>query len=330
MNTRPESGDFSASPWVLNEGAFLSGNAAVDVIYGNGSIESDVFQEVNALPLGDVLQSGIRLETDAFLVLNGSEKVQVVNAVTFENKGVIEGISYPRYIHSTGNGKLYLSSGSLEGTVTVIDENDYSSIVTIPVGFGPEKMCSFSDRLFVCNSGGWSEDNTLSVINSSGDVEVARLDIGDRPMDCVCDANGNVWVLCSGSTFYDENWNITGHSLASVYKIDAISLAILHSQPIGAEGDHPSQLELSADGSVVYLNLNGIKKAETSVLPLSFESFIEGDFEALNVNPADGSIWLSSYSDFVSSGWVHKYIDSGVLIKNWEAGIGPNSIIFPR
>lgn len=325
-----EFGDFSSSPWILNEGAFLNGNAAVDVVYGNGTVESNVFQEVNGTPLGDVLQSGLRLESKAFLVLNGSEKIQVVDAVSLANLGVIEGVSYPRYMHSTGNGKLYLSSGNLNGVVTVLDENNYNTITTIPVGFGPEKLCSFSDNLFVCNSGGWSEDNTLSIINASTDAEVERLDLGDRPVDCECDVNGNLWVLCSGSTFYDENWNVTGHSLPSIYKIDASTFQIIDSQQIGVEGDHPKHIELSADGTYLYLNLNGIKKTETVSFPLMMQNFIEGDFQALNVNPHDDSIWLSSYSDFISTGVVYKYDFSGSLINTWEVGIGPNAIIFPK
>jgi len=322
-------GDYSASPWVLNEGAFLAGNAGIDVLYGDGSTIANAYQQVNGTALGDVLQSAIRIGNQAFLVLNGSEKIQILDAITLENKGLIQGISYPRHLYSNGNGKIYLSAGNLEGEVVVIDEITKTFVASIPVGFGPEKMCSFSDKLFVTNSGGWSEDNTLSVISTSSDTEIARLDLSDRPVDCVCDNDGIVWVLCSGATLYDENWNITGHSIPVIHKIDSNTLDVLASYEIGEEGDHPLHLELSADGvSVMYLN-DGIYVFASNSNPENAELLIDGMYSAFNVNPSDGSIWTTSFSDYISSGEVKKFSETGIYLNKWEVGIGPNAVVFP-
>ena len=87
-------------------------------------------------------------------------------------------------------------------------------------------MAVSGDNVYVCNSGGWGLDNKVTVINSLTDVVETEIIVGDKPKSAVVDLNGDVWVLATGNTEYDANWNIVGHSAAKLIKINGTTAQI--------------------------------------------------------------------------------------------------------
>jgi DNA-binding beta-propeller fold protein YncE len=199
---------------------------------------------------------------------------------------------------------------------------------SINVGNGPERMVVSGENLFVCNSGGWSIDNTVSVINVLTNTVTDTWTLADRPIDIDVDANGDIWVLCSGETLYDADWNVIGHSDARLFRLSGDDYSVELDQVIGENGDHPRMMEVSADGQSVYFVNGNVYKAAIEESAFTPTVFISGDVNSLDVR-ANGEVWVSSVSDFVNPSTVMQYNAAGTLLNTLTAGMGSNGVVFP-
>lgn len=315
------------SVYVLNEGNFMGNNASISFIDGTGAVTADPYFDANGVSLGDVLQSMVVSNEKVFAVLNNSNKVEVFNVSNFTNVGTISSVDYPRYIVDGGNGKLYLSSGSMAGSVIVINPTTLAIESTITVGNGPDRMLVEDGKLFVCNSGGWSTDNTISVIDLNTNAVVETITVGDRPADIAVDATGDIWVLCSGETVYDENWNVIGDTDAKLIAIDGTTLDVVGTETVGVNGDHPRLLEIGADGSTIYYVNENVYALNMNDGELPGDIFLTGNFNSMDVR-SNGEMWFTSVTDFVSASNVYRYTSDATLKNTYTAGIGANGVYF--
>lgn len=311
--------------YVSNEGSFMNNNASVSYISPAGSVLSDPYFDANNFPLGDVLQSLAFQGSRGFAVLNNSQRVTVFDRITFEHIGVIEGCDYPRYLLPVSSSKAYLTNGSMSGQLLIVDLNTLTISGSVNVGNGPERMTRSGEIVFVANSGGWLSDNTVSMINATNDSFLDAVTVGDRPIDLVTDATGDVWVLCAGVVLYDENWNVTGHTAASLYRLSSDG-SVEWSALIGNEGDHPDDLAISPDGQMVYYHNNGVHSLAVSDPDQPHTTVLAGTFSSMDVHPETGEFWLTSIPDFVTPSTVYRYTASGVLKNSWTTGIGANGV----
>ena len=107
---------------VLNEGNFGFGNASISLYNReSGAVRNKLFQANNlGRPIGDVLQSTIRLGDKLFLVVNNSSKIEVVDVATFRSIGNIAPLNSPRYILPIDSSTAYVSD-LYEDKIYVID-----------------------------------------------------------------------------------------------------------------------------------------------------------------------------------------------------------------
>src|SRR5688572_249838 len=92
------SGAYDNGILILNQGGFGKGNASVSFLSEAMTIENNIFSTVNSGDLlGDTGQD-MGLEGDlAYIVLNVSNKIQIVNRYTFAKVGTITtGLTNPR------------------------------------------------------------------------------------------------------------------------------------------------------------------------------------------------------------------------------------------
>jgi YVTN family beta-propeller protein len=320
--------DASSGTYIVNEGRFLSNTASLTHIALDGQVTPDIYYLANEAEMGDVLQCFIVVGRQGFAVLNNSQKIEVVEISTMRNRGTISGLSYPRYATGTGSDKLYVTNGSGQGTVEVYNTETLEAVSSIPVGAGPNQLLYHNNELWVCNEGGFGLDSTLTVINAATNSVVDVITLAHRPMDLVTDAGGDVWVLCSGETFYDLNWSVSGHSRAMLYRIDASTHEVVSSMAVGQLGDHPRQLEVSPDGRILYYENNGVFALDAQNAIMPGQSLIQSSRAALSVNPSTGEIWCASQSDYVNPSTVFVYRADGTLIRSYEGGIATNAIEF--
>jgi YVTN family beta-propeller protein len=311
--------------YIGNEGNFGASNADVSYIDAAGVIHNDVYQSVNDLPLGDVLQSLTVDGNVAYAVMNNSNKIAVFNAQNFTAMQTIDGLTYPRHVFHLNQDKAYVSAGSGAGVVHVLNKTNYTLGASINVGDGPENMTVSNGNLYVCNSGGWANDNTVSVIDTQSDLLVATVAVSDQPVDAVTDANGDVWILCKGQTVYDNAWNIIGHTDARLYHIDSDLNEVVAFFNVGQNGDHPYSMTISNNGQDVYIANGDIY--HMSIDGIALEIAIEGSFSTVDVLPQNDYLWLTGVNDFVNPGRVYAYTPAGALVRSYTAGIGTNGVV---
>ncbi len=321
--TNPDTG-YLHGKFLVNEGSFGSNNASISYINESGELVNDIFLQVNGFELGDVLQSFIVIGEKGYAILNNSQKVEVIDMKTMHHIDAVTGLSYPRHMIDVGNGKAYLSDGSLEGTIHIIDLNTNDIVGSIPVGIGPEKMVKKGQYVYVCNSGGWGLDHTVGVIDISTNAVVTNIEVGDRPMDLVADSHGFIWVMCSGN----DSWMTGGETMATLYRINSETNTVIASEVIGTSGVHPKVISSSSNGEMVYYENNGIHSIALNADEPVENTFLTDAIGSLDIDPSNGDVWISSVSDFVNPSTVKCYSSTGNLKSTFEAGIGTSAVVF--
>ncbi len=334
-DSETEPGKYENGAIILNEGAFGSSNASVSwVSYTSDSVLNNVFERVNGRPLGDVLQSALKAKGKIYLVVNNSGKVEVVNSTDFVQTGVIEKLNNPRYAAET-DGKLYVSQWNgwgQKGSVLVYSVSSLTKVDSIPVGTGAEGIVAVAGKVWVANSGGYGQDSTVSVINPSTNKVEATIQVGYCPKEMVTDANGKIWVLCSGTTIYDENWNVVGSKPSSLLVINPNTKSVEKIIPLFND-QHPSHIDVSPSKQIVYFGggfgFNGIYSIPINATAAPQGPSIQGYFYGFNVNPNNGDIYCLEAPSFTGAGKLKVFAsDFTGPKKTVDVGIGPNGVLF--
>jgi YVTN family beta-propeller protein len=331
---------------VVNEGSFSHSNGAIS--YYNTTTrqtENDIFKKVNNRPLGDVVQSMIDHQNRSYIVVNNSNKVEVVEAATFRSVGVIEGLVMPRYMVAVGN-KGFVTEWvgfGVPGRVSVVDLQTNAVTKTIPVGQQPERMLlARNGKLFVANAGG----HTLSVINPTTETVEETVAVGDGPNSLVQDANNIIWVLAGGKEVYDANFAIdySQTTAGRIVRFNPEQPRFSPAQPFDQQGliflsnqRRPAQLQTNREGTKLYFLLLNRESStgklyemaiNASILPQT--NLVAPDFYGFGIDPSDNTIFAAEISNFTSPGQIHHYFPSGDRIETFQADIGPNGFVFRR
>jgi len=141
----------SGGVFIVNEGNFTQGNAALGFVnIGLKQRFEDVFKTANNRNLGDVFQSMNIINDKAYLVINNSGKIEIINPKTFKSIGTISGLRSPRYIVKIGNNKAYVSD-IYDNNIFVIDLQSNQIIKKIPVKGWVEEMLSLNGNTYTTN-----------------------------------------------------------------------------------------------------------------------------------------------------------------------------------
>ncbi len=328
----PKDTGFLYGAYVVNEGSFQSNNGSISYIDLDSSyIINNLFYSVNGRTPGDVVQSFAVAGDKGLIVVNNSARVEVVDMEHFVSLGTITGCSYPRYALPLTDNKVYLTNGAFAGKVYVLDLSALAITDSIAVGYGPENLVRSGDHVFVANSGGWSHDSTVSVIDVNTDQVVKNIVTGDNPVDLAVDYRGDVWVLCKGKVVYDQNWNIVDETNARLQKIDASSLEVTEDFVIGQKGDYfnPQRLTIASQGRVIlYLERDGVYGVSVDNPTIPDNVLIGGTFYGLDADPGSGLIYVTDARDFSSAGVLYRYSPDGILQDSAVVGIAPNGVWF--
>ena len=325
------SGKYSNATFVVCEGNFNANEGSIDAII-DGEVKKDIFQAENNRPLGDIVQSMEKIGDKIFIVVNNSGKVEAVNANTFKSEGTCTGLSYPRYVANRNDNEIFVSNGNGYGSdyVYVVDKLSMQKTDSVATGFGPNSMVVSNGKLFVANSGGYSTDKTVSVIDTKTLKVEKTITVGDNPYDMELDENGNVIVLCKGLTnyLYDSEGNYQGSEIVSntaIYTINASSLEATATKQF----DHQFA---SYGGNLIAYNNGTIYFIDDAVYSMTSNGeatkLIEGtDFYGISVNSKSSDIWVVA-TPYGSSHSAIQYSKDGKLIKKYSVTNQPNAVVF--
>lgn len=323
-------GKYEKGKIILNEGNWNNSNASVSFLNDStDAIEDNIFTIVNSRPLGDVLQSACKSNGKVFLVLNSSNKVEVVRSSNFREVGVINGLTSPRYM-AICNGKGYITQWTDKGSVAVVDTSNLQVTSTIEVGSGPEGIIVANNLIWVANCGKYYKDSTVSVIDPATREVVKTIQLGAyNPQQLVADRNGNVWVICSGYV----DWYSTPmvQTPSKLIRISATSKEVAKSYTI-SETDHPMRIDINSEGQTVYFGggfgFVGIYAVGITASTLPSTPVVNNNFYGFNIDPATNEMYCLEAPSFTASGKLKRYTSAGQLVKEYTVGINPNGVIF--
>ncbi|MFS4418662.1 YncE family protein [Maribacter sp. 2307ULW6-5] len=317
---------------VLHEGGFGAGNASVSFIPDDYTgVENGIFKSVNAVATwGDTAQS-MAFDGDlAYIVVNNSQKIEVVNRYTFETVWTIGGgdtgdFLNPRYM-AIANGKGYVSnwgdgSDPTDDFIAVVNLEAGEVEAKIPVGEGPERLLAKDNAVYVAMQGGFGQNNIVSVIDAMTNTLSTTITVADRPNSLQLDADGNLWVLSGGNPSWTNN--------ETAGQLDKISTDtnVVDASFTFDQTEHPSYL--SVDEGSLYYYLNGaVFEMDMSNTTLPTEAAISGR-NYYDMAVEGGRLYGLDAKDFASPGSVEIYnLDNRSLLTTLEVGINPGEVYF--
>jgi len=311
---------------VTSEGNFSQGNALVSFISNDfSSIENGVFNNINNTPLGDTAQSISFYNEFAYIVLHGSDKVEVVKRYTFETVTTINtGFSNPRHM-AFANGKAYVTNwgdglDANDDFVAVIDLATNTVTSTITVGEGPEQIISLNNTLYISHKGGWSQGNIVSLINTT-DNSVTTLNVGDRPDEMVLDSSNNIWLLCEGRPSY-----AAPETAGKLIKINTTDNTIINTIDFASTTDHPDELVFE-NGNLYYAMDDFIYKMEETATTLPTVSIINTATYTMAIK--DGKLFTTDPVNYSDPGTLKVFdLSDNSEIQSITVGVNPGGIYF--
>lgn len=325
----PLSGDYSNGVFILNEGNFGSINASVSFVDDSGQVFTNIFSTVNNANLGDTAQSMGFNGNNAYIVVNNSATIEVVDRNTFERITTITNMLVnPRYIAFSGN-KGYISNWGDPNNVTddfiaILNVDTHEIENTISVAEGPEKLLVHNGQLYVAHKGGFGYGNTISVVDLATENVVESITVADVP-DAMQINNGSLYVTCTGKLPFTQD-----ETIGAIFKINMTSNTVESSLSF-PEGVHPRFLEQS--GNALYYTV----ESAIYQIPISNFQLPQGPLlETTNTGVAilygfsifNSVIYVADAKDYISNGELFVYTLDGTLENQFTAAIIPNSIYF--
>lgn len=305
--------------YILNEGNFQWGNASIDYLdLETNVLTENIFQTVNDYPLGDVVQSMLIDGSKAYIVVNNSGKIEVVNRSDFRVIQTVTGLGSPRYMLRINASKAYLTDLYSE-KIRVIATDGMLSSGLISMKGSAEEMLMAGEEVFVCNTG----SAFLYVVNANTDAITDSIPISYGGNSVRMDAEQKIWVMCMGDALTSQN--------AALYRIDPASRQVLKSFDLGVSLQIWDKICMSPAGNVVYYLNNGVWRLAVDADQLPSSPFIPAEgrqLHGLGVDPMTGNLYVSDAIDYVQRGRVYRYTSEGVLIDYFSAGIIPSSFVF--
>jgi YVTN family beta-propeller protein len=318
-------GNYENGYFVTNEGNFGTGNGSISFVTDEGTVENAVFEFVNSFVLGDVVQSMNIIGANAYVLVNGSAKIEVANIVDMKSVATIDVVS-PRFIANVSDAKAYVTDWGING-VQVIDLTTNTVSSTITCGTGPEGIAVSNGFAYVCNVGAWGLDSIVTIINTTTDAVETTLTVGDKPNSAVVDANGAVWVLTGGYTEYDPAWNVVSETAGNLVKIVGNTIEATYAFAVG---NHPEDLVINDAGTTLYYSDGSWSKAvyafQISDTDLSSTPVINKSFYSLGY--ASGFVYGTDAVDFTQQGWSFRYTENGLLVDSVQVGVIPGGYCF--
>ncbi len=324
-------GSYDNGALILNQGGFGNGNASISYLSEDFSTQqNNIFSIVNpTITLGDTGQDIGFYQNLAFVVLNYSNKIEIVNRYTMAHVATIStGLNNPRYI-AFSNGKGFVTNWGDGGStsddyVAVLNLSTYAVSSTISVAEGPERIIENDNKLYVAHAGGYGYGSTISVINGSTNALFTTINVGDVPNSLEIN-NGSLYVICGGKPSYAPTEtagkfvkiNLTNNTVASTINFPAAT--------------HPSNLDV-VDESVFYTVDDAIFKSVLTATTLPtiplFTTTAQGVYGVYSFAVNNNKIYVGDAADYSSNGKIYIYSSTGSLENQYTVGVIPAGFYF--
>jgi hypothetical protein len=323
---------------VGNQGLFGEDNGSV-TIYDPAT--GNAVEAISGI--GSIIQSLQLVDDRLYVMANTADRVNVYDRTTLEPLGTIDDIRSPRYMVPFTSSVAYVTNltgpgGDFAGgSITRVNLHTMTAEGEVEVGPNPEGMTIILNRVFVANHG-FGSGRTVTVLSAQTGLVLDEIDIGcDGPRFVTTDLHANVWVLCTGRTLYDEQWNETGHTPGAIRVLDGNSGEIIFSrdfeEQIGTGFGHDGFYVPENEELYVVYDRNRILRINVLNGEVADElGPFEGDpIGAVAYDVLEGRLYIARVpADFTVSGKVTIHRRNGEKVGEFTAGIAPTYIGFLR
>ncbi len=301
----------SGGVFIVNEGNYMQGNAELGFI-NNGLKQrlDNVFQSANNRNLGDVFQSINIINEQAYLVINNSGKIEIINPKTFKSIGTITGLRSPRYITKISNSKAYVSD-LYDNNIFVIDLQSKQIIKKIAIKGWSEEMLSLNGYTYVTNV----RSSKIMVIDEFTDEIIDSISTPFAPKNILKDGNNRIWVLCGDVNAIDNKHFII--------QLDDLNKKIAKKLLINSPNTATNRLRINKDGNMLFWINEGVFKMNINDTLLPVNPIINKEnrlFYGLGIDPKYNEIYVSDTKDFNANSDVYRYDFSGKLLGKFISG----------
>lgn len=297
--------------FIINEGNYMQGNAELSFLdLGLNQKFDNVFFQANKRKLGDVFQSMNIINGNAYLVINNSSKIEIINPKTFKSVGSITGLHSPRYIIKTSTNKAYVSD-IYDNHIFVVDLSSNQILKKIPLWGWVEEMVSINGKTYATNMRG----NSINIIDENTDQIIDSIETPFAPKNILKDSANHIWVLCGDANAADKRHFIV--------KIDLQTKQITKQFEIKTPQTNANKLRINATGNTIFWIDEGVFKMSISDSILPPNPIIGKQqciFYGLAIDPKYNEIMVSDAKDFNSNSDVYRYDFNGQLLGKFTSG----------
>ncbi|MBJ2194190.1 MAG: YncE family protein [Muribaculaceae bacterium] len=337
--------------YLLNEGNMGSNKCTLDYFdYFTGLYSRNLYAEKNPnviKELGDVGNDIGIYGSKLYVVVNCSHKVEVLDARSGVRIGQID-IPNCRYVRFH-RGKAYVSSyvgpvlidpDAPKGAVYRVDTLSLEVTGRVTVGYQPEEMEILDDYMYVANSGGYrapNYDNTVSVIQLIDFKQVQQIPVDINLHRLKKDRYNKLWVTSRGDYLSRPSRLLVMEKRPGTNRMEVTDTLRLACSNMAFFGD---KLYYYATGWNEYTQTNSItygiidirtkKKISDNFITDGTEKDIAVPY-GIAIHPETGDIFVTDAKNYVSSGTLHCYDNTGR--RKWSVRTGdiPAHITFlPR
>ncbi len=306
----------SSGYFICNEGNFQWGNASLS-FYNTQShkLYDDVFKSINKRGIGDVLQSVSLFNNIAFLIVNNSGKIEMIDPKTFVSIGTVNGFKSPRFLLGINTNKAYVSD-LYDNRVSVIDISQRKITNTIPCKGWTEEMVLFGNKVFISNK----TSGYLFVANTQTDQLIDSLYIGYGSQCLQLDAQNFLWVLTTGNT---------SSIPPQLHKIDPSNLSISSSYNFALNAAPIKLMMNPAKSKLFWINTQAYSMSThaTSLPANPFVSLSNKNIYALGYNKNEDEILIADAKDYVQRSEILRYDTTGKYLGSFLAGINSSYLL---
>jgi YVTN family beta-propeller protein len=326
----PVSYNFGNGLIVLNEGGWGQNNASVTYkSFTSDSLFQNVFSNANSGgALGDVANHMIINDKKAYIVVNGSDKLEIVGLEDFK---ITRTVTFrhdagPRQI-AVYNSEAYVSAFS--GYVYKVSLSSGAVTDSIAVGSYPESITEASGKLFVANTG-YGYDSTVSVIDPSTGKNVKTITVGLNPQYSVKGTDGYLYVVNTGS--YSPGSTV----VSGVWKIDPQTLSVVDMIELSG---NPGKICNYKNNTLLVTNSEGAylidpsAKTKKLAIRLADVNPNAGPYSmiyALTYDSVNDEIYCGNTKDNKQKGEIAVFKEeSGSFVKKsaFDCGVNPNWVV---
>ncbi len=305
--------------FVLCEGNFGWGNGAVSMVsLKDETVIEDNFKYVNNRNLGDVVQSITLINNNYFIVVNNSNKIEVVDTSTFKSVKIISGFQSPRYVLPL-NENIGLVSELYANKLYKIDLKNLSILQEIEFRGWSEKMIKVDDKIFVSNI----YSSKLYVLNENSLSITDSIEAGTFVNSLIVDKNKKLWILSRGSNLESRQGKLYRYNPQNLNKELELTFSLA--------AEPKSLCTNLAKDSLWFIHKN-VYSMSINALTLPTEPVVYSLqnqlFNGLGIEPNNSNIWISDAKDYQRKGQVFKYNSKAVLLKTYPVGIIPSEFLF--